>query len=163
MNFFGISSTTSSLSDARKVEHVEIVAAYTHHVSEIKDPPVWVRQFFVPDATFVIGNSPISTGHDQIADGASRIYSLASAVKHMVSTVHSVDENSCIAEGTVTYTIGGKTLDPLPICSVFRFAPGTSLIQAYQAYINNSPMFIAAGYDLTADKEGNPTMKPRAR
>lgn len=143
--------------------HRALVDKYTHYVSEIKNPSEWVKLFFTPDATFVIGNSPVSTGHAQIADGAARIYAVATGVRHTVSSVHSVDENTCIAEGFVAYTINGKALDPLPICSVFSLAPGSDLIRAYQAYINNTPMFIAAGFDVTADGDGNATMVPRKR
>jgi hypothetical protein len=148
---------------AHRARHQALVDAYTHFVSEVKNPKEWVVKFFVPDATFVIGNSPVSRGHDQIADGAARIYAVATVVRHVVTSVHSVDEHTCIAEGTVAYTINGKALDPLPICSVFSLAPGTDLIRAYQAYINNTPMFIAAGFDMTADGDGNPTMVPRKR
>ena len=75
------------INQTRKTEHLAIVTSYTHYVSEIKNPTEWVKQFFTPDATFVIGNSPISAGHDQIADGASRIYALASVVNHVVTSV----------------------------------------------------------------------------
>ena len=81
------SKTMDFTNQTRKSEHAQIVASYTHYVSEIKNPTEWVKQFFTPDATFVIGNSPISAGHDQIADGASRIYALASGVNHVVTSV----------------------------------------------------------------------------
>ena len=67
----------------------------------------------------------------------------------------------CIAEGTVTYTIGDtKVLDPIPLCSVFKFAPGTEKIQDYRAYIDLTPLFIAIGMNVVAGDDGKPTMVP---
>ena len=82
------------VNQSRKSEHAQIVASYTHFVSEIKNPTEWVKQFFTPDATFIIGNSPISAGHDQIADGATRIYALASVVNHVVTSVMFMEMDS---------------------------------------------------------------------
>jgi hypothetical protein len=149
------------LTDSRRLEHEELVAQYAHHVSEIKLPDEWAKRFFHPEATFTIGNAPTCRGHDEMADGARKIYAVASSVKHVIDEVHSVSPDVCIAEGTVTYTIDKKVLAPLPICSIFRLVPGEKLLQSYRAYINNTPIFIAAGFDVTADASGDPLMKRR--
>jgi hypothetical protein len=49
--------------------------------------------------------------------------------------------------------------------SVFKFYPnpdGPLKIQSYRAYINNTPLFIAAGYDFTTDGDNNAIMIRRA-
>jgi hypothetical protein len=67
-----------------------------------------------------------------------------------------------IAEGTVTYTVAGdRTLDPIPICSVFTFVPGTELIHEYRAYIDFTPLLVATGKLVTADENGKLIVIPR--
>ena len=75
--------------------------------------------------------------------------------------VYSIDEFTCISEGQVTYTVGSKVLDPIPIMSIFKFVHNPDIplvIESYRAYINNTPLFIAAGYDFTADPSNNTIM-----
>ena len=123
--------------------------------------------------------------HHDIAAGASRIYTVTDSLSHEIHRIYSIDELTCISEGQVTYTVKGKVLSPLPIISIFYFyrtsestdATQSAItsdtvsdtvtnlhglrIQSYRAYINNTPLFIAAGYDFTADSDNNAVMVPR--
>ena len=127
-----------------------------HHNQE------WAQDMFTKDALFVIGRFPLAVGHEQIANGAQGIYNMVTSLKHESAKVYSVNENTFISEGTVTYTIpSGRKLDPIPLVSVFELENETNLIKNYRAYLDISPLFIAVGLSVVPDDNGNPTFAPR--
>lgn len=142
--------------------HAAILQQYNHMVDEVKDPSLWAREMFAKDATFSLGNFPLSCGHDQIASAAQGVYNMCVGLRHQGSKLHSVSADVFVSEGTVTYTMAdGRVLPAIPLVSVFELAPGTKMIQNYRAYVDIGPLFIAAGMDITADEDGKPTYVPR--
>ena len=118
---------------------------------------------FTEDAVFRNSKASVAAvGHDQIAAFAEKMYKLCVTLRRNVTTVYSVDDDTFFTEGYMIYTVaGGKQLDPIPIASVFRLQPGTSLIKEYTTYMDPTMLLLHNGYDITIDSNDNMVLATR--
>jgi hypothetical protein len=70
------------------------VQRYADAVDLEKNGDKWSKEFFSEDATFVIGNFPVSTGYDQIAAAAEQVFGLVDALKHNTDGVMVPEEST---------------------------------------------------------------------
>lgn len=77
------------MSDYSSIHNV-FCGKYHHIVDVIVNSETFAKELFMDDATFVIGNFPISKGHEQIRAGCQQIYDMVVSLKHAVSQVYSV-------------------------------------------------------------------------
>jgi len=93
-----------------EIAHASVLQRYNHLVDEIKDPASWAREMFANDATFVLGNFPMSTGHDQIAAAAQGVYNLAEPAppRHKAAFC----EPQCVCERGHCDVHHGRRTDP---------------------------------------------------
>jgi hypothetical protein len=148
--------------EKRKEVHRQVLAQYNHWVSVRREPLLWAQTMFAETGSFINANSLPAIGHQDIAQGAAKIYDLADNVNMTTIDIHHVSENVFISESEVVYTMkDGRVLDPLRIMAKWTLEVGGSLIKQYRSFIDKTPMLIAAGLDITADELGNPKLVRR--
>jgi hypothetical protein len=106
-----------------------------------------------------MGNGLCKYGHHAITTGFEVLASKITAVTCCMNFVHSCHTNMCIAHGFMNYTVHNKLLHSIPACFLFHFVSNTTIIRHFTCYINNTPMFIAAGYTFSGDEHGHMTLK----
>jgi ketosteroid isomerase-like protein len=99
-------------------------------------------EFLTPDATFRFGNAAPVVGADAIRDAVAGFFSSIRGCRHrLIRTWGGEDGVAC--EGEVTYTRHDGGTVTVPFVNVFEMRVGR--IHSYSIYIDNSPLFAAAG------------------
>lgn len=100
------------------------------------------QRFFNDNATFRLGNFPLSSGLKEIKDAADGMFNMVKKLDHAIVKLQSMDDNSFVVEGTVIYTLKNDTvLQPIVFCSICEM--GGSKLNAIRIYGDFSPLLQA--------------------
>jgi ketosteroid isomerase-like protein len=110
-------------------------------VIDARDAAGFVERL-TPDAQFRFGNAPVIVGHDAIHAAVAGFFGAIAASRHRLIDTWS-GASTAVCEGEVTYTRHDGSMLTVPFANVFELR--ADKIAAYRIYIDNSPLFGAAG------------------
>ena len=109
-----------------------------------------------------MGNNPSVVGRENLIEMLSRTRSSLERSIHTWPLIHKINENLFIGEGHVKYFLkNGIITEEIPACVVYEFKPNTDLVIRYQAYVNQTPVLVASGFDVSGDESGKLIIKQR--
>ena len=120
------------------------------------------EEYFDDQSVLRMGNIPEIVGRAKFYEILKKQVDLFEAVQHSFNNIYLVNDDLVIAEGYVSYKLqGGKTTDPYPGCIIMEFHANSNFVKHYKAFVDQTPLFVQAGFDMTADEEGKMVMKKR--
>jgi ketosteroid isomerase-like protein len=99
-------------------------------------------EFLTSDAKFRFGNAPVLAGHAAIRAGVAAFFAAIGSSRHRLLGTWS-GATTAVCEGEVTYTRHDGSTVRIPFVNVFELR--ADKIAEYRIYIDNSPLFNAAG------------------
>ena len=120
------------------------------------------EEYFDDQSVFRMGNNPEIVGREKCYELLKKLGDFFEAIQHTFSNTYLVNDDLVIAEGYVSYKLhGGKTTELYPGCAIIEFHAKSNFVKHFKVFVDQTPLFVQAGFDMTADEEGKVVMKKR--
>ena len=120
------------------------------------------EEYFNEESVFRMGNNPEIIGRTSFYELLKTLTNFFETTLHTFNNIYLVNEDLVITEGDVRYKVeGGKTTDLIPACAIIEFHAKSNFVKHFKVFVDQTPLFVQAGFDRTADEEGKDVMKKR--
>lgn len=144
------------------LDKIAIVKTYYSKLDSGSASDGLYEETFAEDVSARMGNNPTINGRENLVAFFKKLGGAIQGTIHTFENAYVVNENLVILEGFVEYKLSsGAIVDKIPVCGHFEVDTDSKLIKNYKVFVNQTPLFVALGFDLTADDSGKVVMKKR--